>query len=104
MGEVVLLWKPGLPLTTTVLRKKNTQTYERQRRHPKKKVYNSKCPCKKKVARSQTNNLMMHIKISDKQEQTNPKSSRWKKQLKAEQRTMKLKQTNKLQRELSRTQ
>lgn len=22
MGEVVLLWKPGLPLTTTVLRKK----------------------------------------------------------------------------------
>lgn len=47
---------------------------------------------------------MMHIKISDKQEQTNPKSSRWQKQLKAEQRTMKLKQTNKLQRELSRTQ
>lgn len=104
MGEVVLLWKPGLPLTTTVLRKKNTQTYERQRRHPKKKAYNSKCLCKKKVERSQTNNLMMHIKTSNKQEQTNPKSSKWNKQLRPEQRTMKLKQTNKLQRELSRTQ
>lgn len=47
---------------------------------------------------------MMHIKTSDKQEQTNPKSSRWKKQRRPEQRTMKLKQTSKLQRELDRTQ
>jgi hypothetical protein len=43
----------------------------------KRKVYSYKCLCLKIRALSNEKNLMIHIKLLEKQEQTKPKTSRW---------------------------
>jgi hypothetical protein len=43
---------------------------------PKRKVYSHECIYIKRTERSQINNLMLHLKLLEKQKQAKPKTSR----------------------------